>query len=107
MGTLLGFHRGHFFSPNFGSRADDPSSNTSRQVRVFLYRKEHPAGAPPFHRLNHVSVGIPSTQKNRPRMGGFAVRRAAGVQDFRAASAALLAFLTSFLAVSGATPMFC
>ena len=28
------------FSPDFGSRADDPSPNVSHHEKVFLYRKE-------------------------------------------------------------------
>ena len=42
--TLFGFRRVHFiFSPDFGSRAGDPSPNVSDQEKVFLYRKEHVA----------------------------------------------------------------
>jgi hypothetical protein len=33
--------QGPFFTPHCGSRADDPSSNTSRQDKVFLYGKKH------------------------------------------------------------------
>ena len=41
VGTLLGFRRVHFISPIFGSRANDPRLDISRQGKVFLYRKEH------------------------------------------------------------------
>src|SRR6478736_3218577 len=39
--ALLGFCRGHFSSPKFGSKGDDLGRNSSQRVRVLLYRNEH------------------------------------------------------------------
>lgn len=41
MCALLRFCKGHFLLPHCASEAEDPSSNTSRQDKAFLYGKKH------------------------------------------------------------------